>query len=73
VIATKICSETRRTPYSTSPTTQWQHPYSRMQACFPKGVSPARKYWHPVNRIDNTYGNRNLGCSCPPVEAYASE
>ena len=48
----------------------WQRPYSRTQACFPAGVSPARKYWPPVNRIDNAYGDRNLVCSCPPLEAY---
>jgi glycine cleavage system P protein (glycine dehydrogenase) len=48
----------------------WQHPYSRIQACFPHGVSPAYKYWSPVNRIDNAYGDRNLICSCPPLKAY---
>jgi len=48
----------------------WQRSYSRMQACFPVGVTPARKYWSPVNRIDNAYGDRNLVCSCPPLEAY---
>ena len=52
---------------------QWPHAYSRMQACFPRGVSPARKYWPPVNRIDNAYGDRNLMCSCPPLAAYAVE
>jgi glycine dehydrogenase len=52
---------------------QWQYPYTRMQACFPNGLSPARKYWTPVNRIDNAYGDRNLICSCPPLEAYAAE
>jgi glycine dehydrogenase len=52
---------------------EWQRPYTRMQACFPTGVSPARKYWPPVNRIDNAYGDRNLMCSCPPLEAYAAE
>jgi len=48
----------------------WNRPYSRMQACFPKGVSAAQKYWPPVNRIDNAYGDRNLICSCPPLESY---
>ena len=48
----------------------WQRPYSRMQACFPDGVPPGQKYWSPVNRIDNVYGDRNLMCSCPPLEAY---
>jgi glycine dehydrogenase len=48
----------------------WQRSYSRKQACFPVGVTPARKYWSPVNRVDNAYGDRNLLCSCPPLEAY---
>ena len=48
----------------------WQRPYSRSQACFPTGVEPRDKYWSPVNRIDNAYGDRNLICSCPPLKAY---
>ena len=49
---------------------QWQRPYSRAQACFPEAGSAADKYWPPVNRVDNAYGDRNLMCSCPPPEAY---
>ena len=49
---------------------QWQRPYSRMEACFPAGVSPSDKYWPPVNRIDNAYGDRHLVCVCPPIEMY---
>jgi glycine dehydrogenase len=48
----------------------WQRPYSRTQACFPDAGLPAHKYWPPVNRIDNVYGDRNLMCSCPPPQAY---
>jgi glycine dehydrogenase len=48
----------------------WKHPYSRKEACFPGNVSSAQKYWSPVNRIDNTYGDRNLVCTCPPLEEY---
>jgi glycine dehydrogenase len=48
----------------------WRRPYSRAQACSPQGVTGAGKYWSPVNRIDNVYGDRNLVCSCPPLEAY---
>jgi glycine dehydrogenase len=44
----------------------WTHPYSRMAACFPTGAT-ADKYWPPVNRIDNAYGDRNLICTCQPV------
>jgi len=51
-------------------TEPWQRPYSRKQASFPKGVSPTRKYWSPVNRIDNVYGDRNLICTCPPIEEF---
>ncbi|MGI8491714.1 MAG: aminomethyl-transferring glycine dehydrogenase subunit GcvPB, partial [Acidimicrobiales bacterium] len=52
-------------------TREWPHPYSREEAAFPTGVSPAAKYWPPVRRIDGAYGDRNLMCSCPPVENYA--
>jgi glycine dehydrogenase len=50
----------------------WRRPYSRAQACFPQGLAVASKYWSPVNRIDNAYGDRNPVCSCPPPEAYLS-
>ncbi|WUH95122.1 aminomethyl-transferring glycine dehydrogenase [Streptomyces sp. NBC_00433] len=48
----------------------WDHPYSRQEAVFPAGVSAADKYWPPVRRIDGAYGDRNLVCSCPPLDAY---
>ncbi|SEG95941.1 glycine dehydrogenase (decarboxylating) alpha subunit /glycine dehydrogenase (decarboxylating) beta subunit [Actinacidiphila yanglinensis] len=51
---------------------EWNHPYSRQEAVFPAGVSPADKYWPPVRRIDGAFGDRNLVCSCPPLEAYES-
>ncbi len=51
---------------------EWPHPYSRAEAVFPAGVSPADKYWPPVSRIDGAYGDRNLVCSCPSVEELAS-
>ncbi|MCA0255654.1 MAG: aminomethyl-transferring glycine dehydrogenase [Proteobacteria bacterium] len=49
---------------------EWDRPYSREQACFPPGAFRIDKYWSPVNRIDNVYGDRNLVCTCPPVESY---
>jgi glycine dehydrogenase len=49
---------------------EWDRPYSRELAVFPGGIS-ADKYWPPVARIDNAYGDRNLVCACPPVEAFA--
>ncbi|MCP8893527.1 aminomethyl-transferring glycine dehydrogenase [Shinella daejeonensis] len=50
---------------------EWDRPYSREQACFPPGAFRVDKYWSPVNRVDNVYGDRNLVCSCPPLEDYA--
>ncbi|MEU2963167.1 aminomethyl-transferring glycine dehydrogenase [Streptomyces albidoflavus] len=51
-------------------TGDWDHPYSREVAVFPAGVHAADKYWPPVRRIDQAYGDRNLVCSCPPLDAY---
>ncbi|MER6998929.1 aminomethyl-transferring glycine dehydrogenase [Streptomyces sp. NPDC000410] len=48
----------------------WEHPYSREEAVFPAGVSAADKYWPPVRRIDGAFGDRNLVCSCPPLDEY---
>ena len=50
---------------------EWPHGYSRAEAVFPSGVDPASKYWPPVRRIDGAFGDRNLVCSCPPVDTYA--
>ncbi|QYX57126.1 aminomethyl-transferring glycine dehydrogenase [Roseovarius sp. SCSIO 43702] len=50
---------------------EWDRPYSREQACFPAGAFRVDKYWPPVNRVDNAYGDRNLICTCPPMEDYA--
>jgi glycine dehydrogenase len=49
----------------------WARAYSRSEGCFPAGSSRTDKYWCPVGRVDNVYGDRNLVCSCPPVEDYA--
>ena len=48
----------------------WDRPYTREQACFPPGAFRVDKYWAPVNRVDNVYGDRNLVCICPPLEEY---
>jgi glycine dehydrogenase len=50
--------------------TEWTHPYTREAAAFPKRKLREHKVWPSVGRIDNVYGDRNLVCSCPPVEAY---
>ena len=52
---------------------EWTRPYSREQACYPPGAFRVDKYWPPVNRIDNAYGDRNLVCTCPPMETYAGD
>ena len=49
----------------------WQRAYSRAEGCFPAGTSRSDKYWSPVGRVDNVHGDRNLVCSCPPVDDYA--
>ena len=51
----------------------WTHPYSREEAAFPLPFVKARKYWPPVKRVDNVYGDRNLVCSCAPLEAYTQQ
>jgi glycine dehydrogenase len=49
----------------------WAHKYSREQAAFPAAWTREHKFWPSVGRVDNAYGDRNLVCSCPPVDAYA--
>jgi glycine dehydrogenase len=51
----------------------WAHPYSREEAAFPLPFVKARKYWPPVKRVDNVYGDRNLVCTCAPLESYAQQ
>ena len=51
----------------------WTHPYSREQAAYPLPFVRANKFWPAVSRIDNPYGDRNLICACPPIEAYAEQ
>ncbi|MBL8883546.1 MAG: aminomethyl-transferring glycine dehydrogenase [Hyphomicrobium sp.] len=48
----------------------WDRPYSREEACFPTGAFRVDKYWPPVNRVDNVYGDRHVMCVCPPMESY---
>jgi glycine dehydrogenase len=50
---------------------KWEHPYTREVAAYPLGKGFRPKVWPPVRRIDGAYGDRNLVCSCPPVESYA--
>ncbi|MCZ6828712.1 MAG: aminomethyl-transferring glycine dehydrogenase [Gammaproteobacteria bacterium] len=51
----------------------WDHPYSRELAAYPLESLRKSKYWAPVSRIDNVYGDRNLYCACPPLDSYREE
>jgi glycine dehydrogenase len=66
-------SPLRGAPHTASSlmTDEWDKPYSRELAAFPVASLRATKYWPPVRRIDGAKGDRNLVCSCPPIEAYA--
>ena len=48
----------------------WPHPYSRETGCLPLAGQAGFKYWPPVARVDNVYGDRNLICTCPPLSSY---
>ena len=50
---------------------KWSHSYSREQAAFPANWLKTHKYWPSVSRVDNAHGDRNLVCSCPPMETYS--
>ena len=52
---------------------EWHHDYPRQQAAYPLASLRDTKYWPPVGRVDNAWGDRNLVCSCLPVEAYAEQ
>jgi glycine dehydrogenase len=49
---------------------EWDRAYSREVGCFPAGAFRVDKYWPPVNRVDNVFGDRHLVCTCPPLEDY---
>ena len=51
----------------------WDRPYTREQACFPPGAFVVDKYWPPVGRVDNVFGDRNLVCTCPPLTDYVDD
>ena len=73
-------SDKKDNPLKNAPHTQfiitadeWKHPYSRQQAAFPLYYVTHNKFWPAVARVNNTYGDRNLICTCEPTEAYAEE
>jgi glycine dehydrogenase len=53
--------------------TLWEHSYSREQAAYPVDSLRSNKYWAPVNRVDNVYGDRNLFCACPAIDSYREQ
>ncbi|MEM6274902.1 MAG: aminomethyl-transferring glycine dehydrogenase [Myxococcota bacterium] len=53
--------------------TEWSHPYRREQGAYPAKWLRAHKFWPPVARVDNSYGDRNFVCSCPPISEYQGE
>jgi glycine dehydrogenase len=62
----------RNAPHTVAEATgdKWEHAYSRSKAVYPLPFVKDRKFWVPVARIDNSYGDRHIMCSCPPIEAY---
>jgi glycine dehydrogenase len=62
----------KRAPHTVHAVTaeEWGRPYTRQQAAFPAPWVAARKFWPAVARIDNPFGDRNLMCTCPPIEAF---
>ena len=58
-------------PASEATADEWTHPYTRDEAVFPEAWDREDKYWPPVSRIDGVHGDRNLMCSCPPIEDLA--
>ena len=51
----------------------WNFPYCREKAAYPAPWLRERKFWTPVARVNNVYGDRNLVCACPPIESYMKE
>jgi glycine dehydrogenase len=68
----RVNNPLKRAPHSMRAVTatEWDRPYTREQGAFPTPWTRAHKFWPASARIDNTYGDRNLVCACPPMEAY---
>ena len=60
------------TPAVTVIGSEWNRPYSQQKAVFPLPWVKANKFWPSVGRLDDTFGDRNVVCSCPPIEDYMS-
>jgi glycine dehydrogenase len=71
----KVDNPLKNAPHTVAVITgnEWEHPYSRQKAAFPLPYVAAYKFWPSVGRVNDTYGDRTLICSCPPIEDYAFE
>ena len=74
-VADKVDNPLKNAPHTAAVITanEWEHPYSRQKAAFPLPYVAAYKFWPSVGRVNDTYGDRTLVCSCPPIEDYAFE
>lgn len=74
-VSDKVNNPLKNAPHTSAVVTanDWDHPYSRQKAAFPLPYVAAYKFWPSVGRVNDTYGDRTLICSCPPIESYAEE
>ncbi len=74
-LADKINNPLKNAPHTVAVITgnEWEHPYTRQKAAFPLPYVAANKFWPSVGRVNDTYGDRTLICSCPPLEEYEFE
>jgi glycine dehydrogenase len=70
--ADKVDNVLKMAPHTATELTsdEWIHPYSREKAAYPMAGLKENKFWTYVGRVDNAYGDRNLVCTCPPIELY---
>ncbi len=74
-IADKVNNPLKNAPHTSAVVTadEWDHPYSRQTAAFPLPYVAHYKFWPSVGRVNDTYGDRTLICSCPPIESYEDQ
>ena len=74
-LSDKLDNPLKNAPHTTAVITanEWEHPYTRQKAAFPLPFVATNKFWPSVGRVNDTYGDRTLICSCPPIEDYAFE
>ncbi|WP_448699929.1 aminomethyl-transferring glycine dehydrogenase [Mucilaginibacter sp. AW1-3] len=74
-IADKVNNLLKNAPHTAAVITanEWEHPYTRQKAAFPLPYVAANKFWPSVGRVNDTYGDRTLICTCPPLESYEFE